>query len=270
MIDWPFLILEPETKISTLNIAHFLLHPLFLFITLGLGYCLVDRKIWGRATLFVLTMLLLGTYIEDEWPIFQLPPEHTFAAFPKPIFPLSIVASYMAWIAWEYKQGVVKALALAIVIFYAYTFHQIVPLEWQSLLVTIIYVICMGGIFELISRLAKNYPQIAGLIISVCTIPLTMRMGSPTPLIYAFQGGLIGYTLGWILSGSESSTGKAFQLTNLFTIFTFAAGGILLWIILGLIYDKLSSYTAASLIGGILGIWVTAGVHYLMHFYSKK
>lgn len=270
MLDWPFLILSHDIDLNISNIAHYLLHPLFLLVTIGLGFCTLERKIWGRLSFFVTTVFLLSLYVDSQWPIIKLPEDHLFANIPKPTLPLAIVIAYLGWLAWEYRQNTLRYLSLGFIGLYMYNLHQIYPLEWQPGVVTILIVLIVGAFYEIIARIAKNYPQIIGLLISIGTIPLIMNVSSPPLIMYALQGFLAAFSIGWILSGAEQAQGKGFQWSTVLTVFTFVLGGILLWIVFGIFDHHKNTPIFAIAIGTSIALWITSGVNQIIQFYTKK
>lgn len=269
MLDWPFLILEHDAPLGLSNIGNYLLHPLFLLISLHLGFTIVDRKIWGRISFFVGTIFLLGLFVDREWPIIVLPENHAFANFPKPILSLSVVCAYMGWMAWEYRQTALQWIGLGAIALYMYNLHAITPLEGYATLVTILGVMLCAALFEIIARIAKNYPQIIGLIVSVGTIPLIMKMQETSLLMLALQAMITSTSIGWLLAGSDNPS-QGFRLRSLLTAFGYFVGAILLWIILGAFDAQKSEPYYAIALGAAFGFWSTAGLHHMMQFYSKK
>lgn len=269
MLDWPFLILKHDTPLGLANIAHYLLHPLFLVITLNLGFNIIERKIWGRLSFFVATIFLLALFVDAEWPIINLPEDHAFANFPKPILSLAVVTAYMGWLAWEYRQTALQWIGLGLIMIYIYNLNEVAPIDWYAVIVTLLAVLFCAALFEVIVRIASNYPQIIGLIISIGTIPLVMKMKMATPLIWSLQSLLTSTSIGWILAGSDAPS-RGLQLRSLLTVLAYMAGGILLWILLGTFDTHKGELYYGVVVGSVIGLWSTAGLHHIMQFYAKR
>ncbi len=273
-MNWP-LEIHPLSVSPTLDTFPLLfLHPVVLWGCLSLFYTFGEKELWGRTTIFTLTLFIISAYLQQHWPPFN----STLNAAGEqanilsdwiPSVGVIVLSGMCAWVAWESKNRVVQGMCALVLIYYTYAIYVHAPISWQSYVGSLLIVSVLLLLFDIISvRLAGKYPQITGFIISAGTIYLILKANMEYTFVYAIQAAMIGFTLGWMISGSES-VGKRFSLTQVYRFVILGFGSILVWMMLSMLENMLAPLTYASILGGVLGLWVTYGVSTIARFYNK-
>lgn len=273
-MNWP-LEIQPLSVTPTFDTFPLLfLHPLVLWGFLSVFFTFGEKELWGRTTVFTLTLFIIAAYLQSHWPPFN---STINAAGEKanilsdwvPSVGVIILSGICAWVAWETKNKVLQGLCGLILAYYTYAIYMHAPITWQSYVGSLLIVCVLLLVFDVISvRLAGKYPQITGFIVSAATIYLILKANMEFAFVYAIQAAIIGFTLGWMMSGSET-VGKKFSLAQIYRLLILGFGSIILWMAITMLENMLAPLTYAGIFGFVFGMWVTVGVSSIAKFYTK-
>lgn len=271
---WP-LEVHPLSVMPTLDTFGLLfLHPVVLWGCLSLFYTFGEKELWGRTTVFTLTLFIIAAYLQDHWPPFNSTlnaagEQANILSDWLPSVGVIVLSGMCGWVAWESKKRVIQMLCAVVLISYTYAISLHAPLSWQSYVGSLLIVSVLLLAFDIISvRLAAKYPQITGFIISAGTIYLILKTSMEYTFVYAIQAAMIGFTLGWMISGGETVAGR-FSLAQVYRFLILGFGSILMWMLLTMLESMFAPLTYASIFGFTLGMWVTTGVSTIARFYNK-
>ncbi|USO01439.1 MAG: hypothetical protein H6849_05160 [Alphaproteobacteria bacterium] len=273
-MNWPLAIPSLSTTPTLDTFPLLFLHPLVLWGFLGVFYNFGERELWGRTVVFTLTLFIFSAYLQQEWPPFNSAlnaageEAHIFSNW-IPSVGVIIMAGLCAWIAWETKNKGLKIICGMCLAYYSYALYIHAPISWQAYVGSLLIVVLALLVFDIVSvRLAAKYPQITGFIISAGTIYLILTQHMEYPFVYAIQGALIGFTLGWMINGNES-VGKRFSLAHVYRFLILGFGSTLVWMLLTMIESLCEPLTYAAILGFLFALWITLGVHTTARFYGK-
>lgn len=158
------------------------------------GYFNLNKSIFTKASIIMIFSVILANYLKTIWQI-PLPLGKEGWSFPSGHTMPFVCFFY--WLAFEYRSKIFYLFSTIFIVFIAWAlvynnFHYI-----SDVIGAYFFSIITLAIYYYLLKILNNKIELVGFLLSIAGIGLIYLIKKPTPTLWALEGGLIGFTLGW-------------------------------------------------------------------------
>ncbi len=197
------------TKIILMSCNEVVLVPLIIGGFLG-----VDRKIFGHATILLMSIMILNSFLKSIFQI-PLPPHLNIETYAFPSGHMSSAITFYGWLALNTKNNFIRFILVSLIAGVGYSlihkgFHNIYDIAGS-----IFFSAILLGIYTWLARtkqISNNPPLLGYLMITFLSVIIwyfSKNGNVPNHVLMAFMT-LIGFTLSWTFFANSIRNNASF------------------------------------------------------------
>lgn len=238
------------------------IHPYTVLVMVSLGFLVWKKDIFGKAFCILLFSLIFNSFLKSLW---QIPlPSHVGHGFAFPSGHMQSATVLWGWLAFEFRNKIFTGFVLIVLFGIAFElvhFGYHIPRDVAGGMFFGLVLLIAYYFFTKITWI-KKHPEKIGVILAILSIPFMLMLPQYPTGVWIAEGGLIGFSLGWMYQKKYfSATNKMIEKRKNKIILVMLAflGLIIIEILFTCCLTKLPKPLSLFLRTLLITLWIAGG-----------